>query len=174
MADKNIRTCGECRWLDQNKMVTWGGKYECVKGHGNKYKNDDASRCLDREKYETRSWFRSGWYITTLIFQLLGDDPSLADVYLNIYYLKDNYLDFKPEYKEFLQEYEDIAPVICKNIMQNDNVIFWARNIMDEYLIPCAMETKNANFVKAASIYMNMFKNLKEQFINSQTLKRIK
>ena len=70
--DQNIRKCEECRWFDECHPIPFSYKYPCQKNHGSRYKSDDATRCPDREKYQKKSsWSRSGWYITTLIFQLL-------------------------------------------------------------------------------------------------------
>ena len=130
------------------------------------------------EKYETRTWHRSGWYITTLIFYLLGDDPNLAKIYLNLYYLKDNYLDLNPEFNSFINDYNEIAPNICTKIMEEENPSAWARDIMDRFLFFCAKDVSEGNFYDATLIYMNMFEELKDHFkldiVKPKVLKRVR
>lgn len=178
MANKNIRYCGECRWLDMSHTVSWGGKYHCPKEKCDRYKNDDATRCSSREKYENRTWSRSGWYITTLIFNLLGDDPNMSKTYLYLYYLKDNYLDLNPEFNSFIKDYNDIAPDICTKIMEEENPSAWARDIMDRFLFFCAKDVSEGNFYDATLIYMNMFEELKDHFkldiVKPKVLKRVR
>ena len=179
MVNRNITKCEECRWLDTSRAVTWGGQYKCMANHGNKYKCDNATRCPDREKYQKpSSWSRSGWYITSLIFNILGDSLDNSSIYLNLYYLKDNYLNDNDTFKNFLIEYEQIAPLVTESILNDPNCFQLARSLEERFLKPCSLLVDNANFFEATLAYINMFEELKDHYkielVRPKVLKRVR
>ena len=154
--------CGDCIFLDL-RDIKWGDRYYCPKAK--KYLKASESKCSDFRKANNNSSgsFRlSGWYITTMICNILGYTDD-CEVLILTKKLKD-YLETTEEGLAFLEEYNQIGPIIATRIMEQDSREKTAMEILQRFLIPCALAVKANDFNQAMSIYINMTNELKAQY----------
>lgn len=155
--------CGSCIFLDLED-VQWGDRYYCP--NARKYLKASERGCSDFRKANngnsSRGFKLSGWYITTMVCNILGyaDD---CEVLVLTQKLKE-YLATTEEGVAFLEEYNQIGPRIATLLSAQENRERKAMEILQSFLIPCALAVKENDFNKATTIYINMTNELKAQY----------
>lgn len=156
--------CGECLLLNKSDCK-WGNEYYCKKT--GKYVKATASSCSYFCKANSNSskseYKRSGWYITTAVCNILGY-PDDCEVLCLLRSLRENYLKNFEEGKKFLQEYDQIGPMISQKLTEEENQEEIAMELLRNFLIPCSIEVKAGNYETATTIYQNMTTMLKAKY----------
>lgn len=172
-----MATCSECSYIITNSYPDEYGRFGCEKTMGKQYKGrclacDDACYrfCkaygrstmdakvlynLSKEKSKPFSFF----YIATAICEILGTE----DYYEYLEVLRNfrvGYLEHNPETADFLNEYEQIGPVIASNLRKEENKKATAELLFDNFIIPTIMSIDKEDYNEATKIYSEMTKYL--------------
>lgn len=160
--------CGNCEILNLNDC-RWGNEYYCkIKG---KYLKQSESACSsfckdkDTREKESHEYHRAGWYIVTVISNILirnyGNDFGLLESLSKIRY---DYLEKEEEFKSVLDSYDLFGPLVAKKIEEDEDNVDLALDLSSHYLIPFSKLVNDGNISVAARLYLNMVEMLKVRF----------
>lgn len=154
--------CGDCEYLNMNDC-RWGDRFYCSKI--GKYISPNNSACsnLVLRNKKDNGYQRSGCFITTVVCNILGYDDDCEVLYL-LRNFRDNFLKPNPTYHYILQEYDQVGPIISEAILHEDNPVLIAKELLQEYIIPCTLEIKNGNYASAFWTYTLMVMLLKNRY----------
>ena len=157
----NDKTCDDCAYFEY-KPGFFIDYSSCLK-HKRSTKRENTA-CKDFvPKKNGHSYKRSGFWITTFICNVLG--ISLDDnVYLAMKDLREDFLEQDNKYKEILNEYDAIGPLICIKMRMEENVVGFANYLYNNFIKLSALAWNEGNADEAYQIYLNMFELLKEKY----------
>lgn len=150
-----------CPYYKFESSGWFGGDYTCIKDPNNKkIIGDDHYRryCRDynyRECPTYRYEESSGCFITTVLCNVLGlpDNHETLNTLRNF---RDNILQKDESYKEILQVYDSIGPMVADKIMKDDNREEIALDLYKSSLLPIVEEVNNNNYNRAIKHYLYM------------------
>ena len=151
--------CGNCEYFDLNQKEYWGERYYCSKTCKYKYKDEESCRLYTEKK--DNGYKPAGCYITTIVCSNRGDRDN-CEFLRNLRFLRENYLRKSPEGINLLREYDEIGPVISKQIENAPTIE--ALTLMNKFIIPASDYILKNNYEKATLVYKNMVNELKEKY----------
>ena len=165
------KNCGSCTYLDLSTGDIYG-KYYCNKRRcrhlatdticSNYTKADSRSvgeyeNAIDYSKCKNSS---SSCYLTTIVCNILKVNDN--NYFLNTLRLfRDNYLQKNNEYKLLLAEYDIVGPIICKNIINDENNKLIAAKMFFNYIKPVVSLIDDKMYKDAVVRYCMMVNALK-------------
>lgn len=163
------KICGECLYIDfKNKeRYTSRERYYC--NELKKYVEKTDRGCnyyhYDETKEEKKSggYTPSGCFLSVIIRDILGHDDNCE--LLNLFRLfRENVLKKDKEYLPMLLEYDQISPLICKSLQQEENKYRFCLEFSQNFILPFVCAFKTNQIDNAILIYQNMFNALKAKF----------
>lgn len=150
--------CADCAYMDLNDSNS-NGDYWC--GYHRKYYPGSDSACSHFQDGNRSSG--GGCYITTIICDILGYEDHCH--YLEqLRNFRDNHMKLNSKYENLLIEYDDVGPVISKNIRNDKDNAIIANYIFENYIKPVASALECNEIEKAVNIYKTMVLFLKEHY----------
>lgn len=153
--------CGDCAKLQINGSCCWGDEYYCEETRRYTSKNKEA--CSSFIKRPDGGYKRAGfsfWYIVSKVCSMLDIDYE-SDFYKNLFSLR-SYMEETEEGLAFLDEYDEIGPMIAAKISRTD--LQFANCIYTNVLVPCEQLIKEGKFDEATTLYQEMVGVLKVRF----------
>jgi len=106
-----------------------------------------------------------GCYITTATFQALHTQNDFCEELELFRWYRDNILVKEPDGKILIEEYYKTAPLIVEKINNSPNAKDIYSTLWNNYLKPCLHHIKNKEFKKVKELYIQMVKNLQQEFL---------
>lgn len=162
--------CGECLYLDFNNKERYSSKdkYYCNEMHRYVEPTDRACRYYSYDKSHNNDrnkggYQQSGCSFSVIIRDILGfaDNCELLNVLRNF---RENILKKDEQYLPILLEYDQVSPLICEQLQQDENIYNYCLEFFKKFLVHFAYAFKDNNIPDAIEIYKNMFYELKEKY----------
>lgn len=167
MTNKYFNCCGSCTKMDVEK--TSGYKYYCEKRNAF-YEASDPNICYaydfdierDYDELERKENLNS-CYITTILCLILKFDDNCE--ILNIMReFRSNVLQKDIKYLSLLLEYDTIGPKIAEYLLEDENSLWIAKELLIHYIKPIIEYIQIKNFDNAVIMYTRMMNLLKENY----------
>lgn len=164
-------TCGACAYMDLDKyrgyrfycQEDWD-YYELTKSRCRKFVDiRECSNCKQRDYYDLKRANRGDCYLTTIICDLLGFSND-CEILAIMRMFRNNVLQKDLRYLGILMEYDVIGSTIANNLKNDENAIWIAKELLENFIKPIILNIKNNDYQTAINIYLNMTNILKENY----------
>lgn len=104
-------------------------------------------------------------FITSAVCLTMGK-PNDCEELMVMRNFRDNWLCEQPGGIELIEKYYKIAPGIVKSINEDQNRLLIFKDIYKQFILPCVESTKNCEYEKSKTIYLEMLETLTAQYVS--------
>jgi len=125
--------CGSCVHMNTNDYV--GHKDHCYCTYRRQYYNLDERKCryYEYDKYKDYYDLNHRWHVVTAIFNKLNLKDSYECIN-TLHSFRINYLDNNPKYKELLNQYDIIGPIIAECLTNDPDSEILCKRLIEFFL----------------------------------------
>ena len=148
-----------CPYYTFKSGLLFGGDYWCMVHDRSVDQSVYSNYCKDYN-YSECSIYKSknpssGCFITTVVCEILHKEDN-CDLLNDLRSFRDNVLQKDEKYSEYLQDYDNIGPVIASKLRKDNNREDIASTIYTKALLPINDLLKNKEYDKACEKYYIM------------------
>ena len=151
--------CADCVYMDTNDENSYGD-FWC--GNHRKYYPGSDNPC---SSFKPRSSSDDGCYITSAVCYSLDKTDDCYE--LNIFRkFRDNWLRYRPDGEQLIEDYYAIAPLIVSKINKLSNSKEIYKAIWQKYLKNCLNLIESGKNQECSNLYKKMVEDLKHLLDN--------
>ncbi len=152
--------CGSCVHMNTNDYS--GHKHICYCTYRGHYYSLDDRKCqyYEYDRYKDYYDLNHRWHVVSAIFKKLDlkDSYECIDI---LHSFRNNFLENNPNYRELLNEYDIVGPVIAECLTNDPDSKILCKRLVEFFLSDMLSLIKEEKYEEALNKYIEMINVLK-------------